>query len=126
MRPYVHDLFRRMRDPDPVRRDAAFDAVLFEREDALPDLYAAYAHFADDALLRFFAVQLMGFAGSKDAVPTLIIALNDPDPAVRAEACRSIEDLRARNAIRALRARLDDLDPEVRRAAREALDVLEK
>lgn len=124
MRPYIADLFRRMRDPDPREQDAAFDAVLFEREKAVPDLIAAYASFEDDTLLRFFAVQLLGFSGSPDAIVLLLQALDDRDPIIRAEACRSLEDLRASDAIPGLRARLQDVDANVREAAREALSAL--
>ncbi|MED5369901.1 MAG: HEAT repeat domain-containing protein [Myxococcota bacterium] len=121
MRPRYADLFRRMGDPDPIERDAAFDAVLFDRGEALPDLVSAYKVFAKDTLRRFYAVQLMGFSGDKRAIPPLMKALDDPEAAVRAEACRSLEDLRAKDALPALRARLDDMDAEVRIAAREAL-----
>lgn len=124
MRPYIADLFRRMRDPDPREQDAAFDAVLFEREKAVPDLIAAYREFSSDTLLRFFAVQLLGFSGSADAVALLVEALDDNDPIIRGEACRSLEDLRAKDAISGLRARLQDVDANVREAAREALSAL--
>lgn len=124
MRPYIADLFQRMRGPDLREQDAAFDAVLFEREAAVPDLIAAYRKYSSDRLLRFFAVQLLGFSGSKAAVQPLIEALDDPDPLVRAEVCRSLEDLRAKPARDALTARLQDVDAGVREAAREALDAL--
>jgi len=124
MRPYIADLFRRMRDPDPREQDEAFDAVLFEREKAVPDLVAGYTRFSDDTLLRFFAVQLLGFSGSPDAVGTLVEALDDKDPIIRGEACRSLEDLRATDAVPGLRARLQDVDANVREAAREALSAL--
>ncbi len=124
MRPRYADLFRRMGDPDPVERDAAFDAVLFDRGEALPDLVSAYATFSKDKLRRFYAVQLMGFSGDKKAIPPLVDALQDPEALIRAEACRSLEDLRARKALPELRARLEDLDAEVRIAAREAIACL--
>ncbi|MCP4804825.1 MAG: HEAT repeat domain-containing protein [Proteobacteria bacterium] len=124
MRPYIADLFQRMKGPDLREQDAAFDAVLFEREAAVPDLIAAYRRFSEDRLLRFFAVQLLGFSGSKAAVEPLIEALDDPDPLVRSEVCRSLEDLRAKPARAALTARLTDVDGGVREAAREALDAL--
>lgn len=124
MRPRYADLFRRMGDPDPVERDSAFDAVLFDRGEALPDLISAYKVFSKDTLRRFYAVQLMGFSGAKTAIPPLIEALEDPQPLIRAEACRSLEDLRARTAVPQLRARLEDLEAEVRIAAREAIACL--
>lgn len=126
MRPRYADLFARMTDPDPVERDLAFDAVLFDRGDAVPDLIDAYTTYADEPVLRFYAVQLMGFSGSKDSIPTLLLALDDREPMVRAEACRSLEDLRARSAVHQVRARLDDMDKTVRQAAREALAALDR
>lgn len=121
MRPRYKDLFERMRDPDPVAADAAFDAVLFDREGALPDLVECLDKSRKDPVLRFLCVQLLGFSGAKAAVGPLVMALDDREPIVRAEACRSLEDLRAGDALSALRARLDDVDPEVRLAAAEAI-----
>lgn len=121
MRPRYADLFQRMRDPDPILSDAAFDAVLFDREDAIPDLGECYEKNRKDDELRFLAVQLLGFSGSRKAVPTLLLALDDKDPKVRAEACRSLEDIHARDCIPALESRLGDLDESVRVAAAEAL-----
>jgi HEAT repeat protein len=121
MRPRYQDLFNAMKDSDPVRADEAFDAVLFDRAQALPDLIEAYSLFSDDLLLRWTAVQLLGFSGSAKAVGTLVLALNDPEPRVRAEACRSLEDLKAKDAVEALRARANDVDPDVRQAAQDAL-----
>lgn len=121
MRPRYKDLFERMRDPDPVAADAAFDAVLFDREGALPDLVECLDKSRKDPVLRFLCVQLLGFSGAKAAVGPLIAALDDREAVVRAEACRSLEDLRAGDALSALRARLDDVDPEVRLAAAEAI-----
>ncbi|MSQ02693.1 MAG: HEAT repeat domain-containing protein [Myxococcales bacterium] len=121
MRPRYKDLFERMRDPDPVAADAAFDAVLFDREGALPDLVECLEKNRNDPMLRFLCVQLLGFSGARRAVPPLLDALDDREGAVRAEACRSLEDLHAAEAVPALRSRLDDVDPEVRLAAAEAI-----
>jgi HEAT repeat protein len=115
------DLFERMRDPDPVAADAAFDAVLFDRAGALPDLVECLERSRKDPVMRFLCVQLLGFSGAKAAVAPLIAALDDRDPTVRAEACRSLEDLRAHDALGPLRARLDDIDAEVKLAAAEAI-----
>jgi HEAT repeat protein len=125
VRPRYKDLFDRMRAPDPVAADAAFDAVLFDREGALPDLIECLDRSRKDPVLRFLCVQLLGFAGSRLAVPALVAALDDKEPSVRAEACRSLEDLKAHEAVPALRARLEDLDPEVRLAAAEAILAVE-
>ncbi len=124
MRPRYADLFRALKDPDIARADAAYDALLFDRGEALPDLAAAYRTFKKDATLRFYAVQLMAFSGDPRAVPLVMEALSDPDPQVRAEACRGLEDLGAGAALTALKARTEDLDAGVREAALEALDAL--
>ncbi len=124
MRPRYADLFRALKDPDLARADAAYDALLFDRGEALPDLAEAYKTFRKDATLRFYAVQLMAFSGDPRAVPLVIEALSDPDPQVRAEACRGLEDLGAGAAVAALRARTEDLDANVREAAQEALDAI--
>lgn len=123
MRPRYADLFKALLDDDPRRADAAYDAVLFDRGEALPDLQELL-RTASDPRLRFYAVQLMGFSGDARAVPMVVEALDDADASVRAEACRSIEDLRAKDALDALSQRTRDLDPHVRRAAREAVAVL--
>ncbi len=125
VRPRYKDLFDRMRDPDPVAADAAFDAVLFDREGAIPDLIECLDRSKKDTVLRFLCVQLLGFSGSKLALPALVAALEDKEPSVRAEACRSLEDLKAHDAVSSLRTHLDDLDPEVRLAAAEAILAIE-
>jgi len=124
MRPRYRDLFAALLDPDPSRADAAYDAILFDRGDALEDLVELYEQSVEEASLRFYAVQLMGFSDSKPAVPYIEKALKDADPTVRAEACRALEDLRARRSVDKLRACLDDDDVRVRRAAREAVRML--
>lgn len=125
MRPRYADLFRALKDPDLARADAAYDALLFDRGEALPDLHEAYRTFRKDATLRFYAIQLMSFSGDPRAIPLVMEALSDPDPQVRAEACRGLEDLGARSALHALRARTEDLDGNVREAAEEALQALD-
>ena len=124
MRPRYADLFRRMRDPDPVLADAAFDAVLFDRAEAVPDIIECYQKSKKDDEMRFDMVQLLGFSGSSACVADLIEALEDKCARVRAEACRSLEDLRAAAAIPTLERRLTDVDENVRIAAQEALDAI--
>ena len=123
MRDRYRDLFAALLDPDPHRADKAYDAVLFDRGEALPDLRELY-ETAEDTRLRFYAVQLMGFSEDPRATETVVIALEDKVPTVRAEACRALEDLRARDACDALTARVEDVDVHVRRAAREAMNAL--
>ena len=55
---------------------------------------------------------------------SLVEALEDKSSRVRAEACRSLEDLGATEVTPAVRARLDDMDEDVRIAAMEALEEL--
>lgn len=121
MRPRYADLFSALCDPDPHRADAAFDAILFDRGEAIPDLAACYRLNPKEPRLRFYAIQLLGFSEDPRAVPHVMPALSDPDPMVRAEACRALEDLRARDAIALLEERIDDMDAEVRASAAEAL-----
>lgn len=122
MRPRYKDLFNALRDPDPTRADSAFDAILFDRGEAIPDLIECYQQAKKDALLRFYAIQLLGFTSDERAVEPVLGALSDPEPEVRAEACRALEDLRAKEAIPKLQACTRDENSEVRRAAREALE----
>ena len=124
MRPRFADLFDALLDPDPSRADAAYDAILFERGEALSDLAELYSRGSGEESLRFLAVQLMGFTEDRAAIPLVVAALDDAAPSVRAEACRALEDLRARDAGDELKARVTDLDANVRRAARDALTAL--
>ena len=124
MRPRFADLFDALLDPDSSRADAAYDAILFERGEALADLAELYNRSSGEESLRFLAVQLMGFTEDRAAIPLVVAALDDAAPSVRAEACRALEDLRARDAGDELKARVTDLDANVRRAARDALTAL--
>jgi HEAT repeat protein len=126
MRPRYRDLFSAMCDSDPYRADAAYDAVLFDRSEALPDLAELYRNSPREPKLRFYAIQLMGFTEDSRAIPMVMEALTDHDPTIRAEACRALEDLGAVDALEDLRDRVEDLDPEVRRAAREATAAIRR
>ncbi len=124
MRTRYQHLFKRIEDGDADERDAAYDAVLFDRGEAIPDLKECYEQTERTTLMRFYSVQLLGFSGDKKAIPVVEIALDDPSPAVRAEACRALEDLGAKQSVAALKARMNDLEPGVRQAALEALEAL--
>ena len=88
----------------------------------MPDIVECYLMLErNHHIRRCSCVQLLGFSGASAAVPTLLRALDDPHPHVRAEACRSLEDLRAHDALPHLATRLDDLDEEVRLTAAEAI-----
>lgn len=104
--------------------DAAYDSILFDREEAVPDLAEYYHKNKRDPDARFLAVQLLGFSGSVLAIPILLDALSDAHPEVRAEACRALEDLNHPGAIPELETRLADLSEEVRVAASDALETL--
>jgi len=124
MRPRFADLFQALKDPDPVRADKAFDSILFERGNALPDLKEAYALFEEQPVVRYYIIQLLGFTEDPRAIPTVTAALADPHPTVRAEACRALEDLRARDSLPSLHSRLEDMDSKVRLAAEETIRAL--
>jgi hypothetical protein len=126
MRPRYSDLFRRLGDTDPHQVDKAFDSILFDREQAVPDLVEGYARGEHGDDVRYLLVQLLGFSECADAAPAVERALEDPSPRVRAEACRSLCDLRVRAAMPVLRRRLQDLDPDVRSAAVDAIAVLSR
>jgi len=113
-----------MMSSDPDERDTAFDAVLFDRHLALPDLIEGYQKYGRMPSLRFMLVQLMGFTGANDAVTPVQDALQDHAPNVRAAACRALEDLEAVEALDDLEARLTDVESVVRVAAAEALAAL--
>ncbi len=122
MRPRYADLFEALCDPEPERVDRAFDAILFDRGEALPDLAECYRISRRNAKLRYMLIQLLGFTEDPRAIPTVALALEDSHPLVRAEACRSLEDLKAQDHAPQLEARLQDMDAFVRKAAREALE----
>lgn len=124
MRPRYVDLIEALNDPDPIRSDKAFDDILFDRGNALPDLIEAYSMQQGKPIIRYYLVQLMGFTEDPRAIPTVISALDDKHPDVRAEACRALEDLRARDALVSLHARLEDMDAKVRLAAEETIRAL--
>ena len=126
MRPRYKDLFARMASKDVDERDKAFDAVLFDRSHALPDLAELYQEARNDANLRFMATQLISFTSSKRAWPHLIEALRDEDTRIRVEACLGLEELKCVEALDALEGMLNDRDVEVRQAAATAISALRK
>ena len=80
--------------------------------------------FGDEPVVRYYIVQLLGFTEDPRAIPTVNTALGDPHPTVRAEACRALEDLRARDSLPHLHSRLEDMDGKVRLAAEETIRAL--
>lgn len=124
MRPRYEDLFQALGDPDIIRSDKAFDSILFDRGNALPDLLEAYTSLQAEPVVRYYLIQLMGFTEDPRAIPVVISALADAHPDVRAEACRALEDLRARESLPHLHARLEDMELKVRLAAEETIRAL--
>lgn len=110
-----------LEDPD---EDLAVCAAmgLGERRDASPAALDALL-----ALLRrpsAYLARHVGDALSKigePAVPGLILALEDPNPAVRVQAARALVRIESQQAIPALIQALDDLEPAVEHYAWEAL-----
>ncbi|MHC5538074.1 HEAT repeat domain-containing protein [Singulisphaera rosea] len=78
-----------------------------------------------DERIRSAVTQALGYI-RKDVVPDLIKALADPSPIVRIQATRAFEFMGsdAIPALGALRQRLHDTDPEVRRAAKERINAI--
>ena len=122
--PRYADLFSSMLDPDRMRADAAFDAVLFDRHLAVPALIEQYKTAVDNEISRYLCVQLLGFSDSQKAINALIIALDDASAMVRREACFALEDLKAIEAIEAIEKRTQDMDSSVRQVAEEAFNFL--
>ena len=74
----------------------------------------------------FYCVQLMGFSDCRQTIGTLIDALEDPCANVRREACLSLEQLEAIEALDAIKTRTYDVDPEVKAIASETIHYLSK
>ena len=68
--------------------------------------------------------QALGKAGGYSSVDYLDLALNDPDPRVRAAAVASLGDISDSRSINIIGRALRDSDPEVRQHAAEILDEL--
>lgn len=117
-------------DPDPqVQRLAAYN---LKRITSMTDLAAVRTAAASDAnqFERERALRILGEADSGGSVELFTAALSDPSPAVRAQACRCLEDngCAAHRALRALRAlAIDALQPVyVRQAAALAIDAADE
>jgi HEAT repeat protein len=79
-----------------------------------------------DAGVRVAAVRALGLIGGEhEGVTALCLALVDPEPTVRAGACRSLGQLGASVACPSLLAATDDESPPVRAAAVQALVALD-
>jgi HEAT repeat protein len=79
-----------------------------------------------DSGAREIAAQVLSSLGDRRAIEPLMIALTDPTPRVREEACTSLFEFRAVEAVVALtRCLLEDVDPDVRMAAAQALGEID-
>lgn len=89
---------------------------------------ALFAALKDpDERVRAGASRALGYLG-KEIVSGLAMALSDPSPFFRVQASRALEFIggEARSSLDALRERLGDPDPEVRRAAEAAINAIRK
>lgn len=125
-------------DDDERVRGAAIDALDAVGQDAVEQLLGrltgsdtgdagwvtarkfAAALSADRPELRIAAANTLARLGEANAVPSLVDALEDPDPRVRHRACHACGSLADPRAVPALTERLDD-HPRVRHAAANAL-----
>lgn len=109
-----------LHDPDPTVRKVAIQSIGKLAPEVPGAVPALIELFPDVGAVR--AVAEFGPAAG-DAVPKLIPLLDDPDPAVRRNACRTLGRIgaAARSAVPALTARLTDPNPPVREYAAKAL-----
>lgn len=90
-------------------------------------LIAAYLKLSQHevAEMRFYAAEGLGHCRARLAIPRLISLLEDSSKLVRWQSVQALQDLRATEALAALRARLSDPEPEVQAIAAETLLVLQ-
>jgi HEAT repeat protein len=109
-----------LHDPNPTVRRVAVQSVGKLAPDVPGAVPALVELFPDVEAVR--AIAEFKAAGA-DAVPKLIVLLDDPDPAVRRNTCRTLGRIgeAAKAAVPALTTRLTDPDPPVREYAAKAL-----
>jgi HEAT repeat protein len=101
--------------------DSSTDEIRVGTPDALAALIVALGDA--DADVRVDAVSDLGLLRDTQAESLLAItAMQDPAPAVRAEALYALESLRAESQLAAFQHALNDPDEDVRKAAISALD----
>ena len=76
------------------------------------------------AEIRVFAATQLATISSKETLPALIEALDDPDPAVVVAAIRALELNGDPNAIPELKKLLSHEDDEVRSASQQVIEAL--
>lgn len=110
------------RKPEGFQRFAeAFHADDRRDADAPARLRAVVADRTQSAIARASAVERLGRWPTPTVGETLVAALNDDDPLVRAAATRALQETDAPNAVAALAYRLRDPVREVRMGAARAL-----
>jgi HEAT repeat protein len=111
---------------DPGLQGAALEALRRLGPSALPEMERAFAASTLDAAERRLLVDLAGRLEDPSARRLLLAGLDDPSPAVRAEAAAALGDGGFREALRPLLDRKsNDPSPEVRQAAASALRKLQ-
>ncbi|HEY8196750.1 MAG TPA: HEAT repeat domain-containing protein [Gemmatimonadales bacterium] len=110
--------------PSPRVREAVVTAVQRTgREDLLPELLQI-ASADSEAPLRVLAFKTLRTRGLREALPTGIGGLSDPDQRVRAAAVGLVGDLGGPEIVGLLRTQTSDPDPMVRAAAARALGAV--
>lgn len=127
-RPALAELTRLLDDPDShVRLDAAKAvwAVTFEPDPAIRRICRT-ATSAADSTERYSAVEALGDTGHPEAIPTLLQALKDEDPYVRAIAADALGNFpeNADRIVPSLVVALQDEDSYVRAEAARSLETI--
>ncbi len=97
--------------PKRPREDRFIDALALARAGdpaAVPLLAAFAADEAQSKRVRASATAFLGEFGGAQVAATLVRNLNDPEPQIRAEAARSLSEVRSPDAVGPLKQRLAD------------------
>jgi hypothetical protein len=114
---------------DPTNADNRREAIVYlagqeyGRRDPYNNFFEEMTRTDNDYLVRAMAVRALNRARDEDAVPTLVLALDDPHPLVRLEAAKALANIPDDRAVAPLIKRLDNPDEsvDVRIAAADAL-----
>jgi HEAT repeat protein len=115
-----------LRGPDPEKSGRARVLLLTLGEPAVPALTELLrSGTASERILAANTLWGMG-ARARAAVADLVVALDDPDPALRAASAMALENMgpAAETAVPALTGALGDREPAVRQAAVKALGAI--
>jgi HEAT repeat protein len=117
-------LWAALRESPPRKREALLRAVEGIDVHRLARLAADHAR-AEAAGDRVMAVDLAARAGTAEATPLVLTALEDPDPTVRRRAASALSTLRVASAVAALARTLADPQAEVRVEGVRALALID-